>query len=109
MRTRRTFTYGEDDFLQKVASWAASNRYTMRDLDGHSLLLRRGSYWSWNAHPELSIRREGSTVMLDAWVCPIWGGEMDIARRGIGGYWAKSAARKQVNTLLMLLGQDPLP
>jgi hypothetical protein len=108
MRTNLTFTYEEDGVFQKVESWAASNRYKMRESDGQSMLLQRGGYWSWNAHPKLSIRKDGSNVTRDAWICPIWGGERDISIRGIGGFLAKPAARKQINKLLKLLGQDPL-
>lgn len=106
--TKKTFEYKKDDFFQIVDEWAKEEGFKIKEKGNDFMLLQKGGYLSWNAHPRLYVELKNGNAVIDAWINPIWGGRMEISSDSVVGVLAKNAAREKVNKLLSKFGQSPI-
>lgn len=106
--TKLSFTYTNKNLFDKVKKWAEEYGYKIEQSNNNYILLQKGSYWSWLAHPKLMVENEDGKVTLEVWINPIWGGRMEISSDNPMGFAAKSVARNQINKLLQEFDQKPI-
>lgn len=107
-KTIINFQYSKEDLFEVVSRWAADNGYDLKTKEENTRVYKNGSYWSFNAHTTLLVKKDGKDVTLEVWINPIWGGKMDVNVNGIVAVLPRKKATKQVNELLQLLGQKKL-
>jgi|SRR3989344_4182492 len=103
-----SFTYSDKNLFDKVKTWATENNYKVKQSNDNYMLLQKGGYFSFNAHPNLMVDNKDGQVTMEAWISPIWGGKMEISSDNPLGFAAKGAARGQINKLLTILNQKPI-
>jgi hypothetical protein len=106
--TKVSFKYSKEDLFDKVKSWAKENGFKIQQSSDSFMFLKKGGYWSWNAHPSVMIEKNNDTVNLECWINPIWGGKMEVTSDNFVGIAAKVAARKPINKLLEIFDVKPL-
>ena len=106
--TKIEFDYKKTDFFQIVDEWAKENKFTQVDSQEGFRYYRKGGWWSWNAHPRLKTNLKNGKALIEYWICPIWGGKLDVSSDEVLGFAAKKAARKFINKLLERFNQRPI-
>ncbi len=118
MKARTEIDFDADQDVQKVIEdWAEQHDYKFSRMEDDMRLYQRGSGF-WTAPMLLAFRQTGAHVHIEAYVfAPLFNRVISLfmvpeeSHIESGGFVAsipRSLARKDVNELLMTLGQPPL-
>ncbi len=116
-RTVRDFQYS-GNVWDVAAAWAEQNKYVLKGTDQSGQYYQRGT-GMWTAPRRVQIQWTGSYYHLEAWVhVPTFSivtslgmlpREMILESGGFRGVVPRNQGRREVNELLAMLGQPPIP
>ncbi len=116
-RTVREFQY-PGNIWDAVAAWAQQNGYELKGTDQYGQYYQKGTGF-WSTPRRVQLQWTGSVYRLEAWVhmptlnyVLAWGmlpREMILESGGFRGVVPRNMGRKEVNLLLAMLGQPPIP
>jgi len=116
-RTVREFQH-PGNVWEIAAAWAQQNGYALKGTDQYGQYYQRGTGF-WSAPRRVQLQWTGSAYHLEAWVhvptfnyILAWGilpREMILESGGFRGVVPRNMGRKEVNALLAMLGQPPIP
>ncbi len=116
-RTIRDFQHG-GNVWDIAAAWAQQNGYLLKGTDQSGQYFQKGTGF-WTAPRRVQIQWTGSYYHLEAWVhmptfnyvmaFGILPREMVLESGGFRGVVPRNQGRREVNELLAMLGQPPIP
>ena len=116
-RTVRDFQHG-GNVWEIAAAWAEQNGFELKGTDQYGQYYQRGTGF-WSAPRRVQLQWTGSFYHMEAWVhvptlnyVLAWGilpREMTLESGGFRGVVPRNMGRKEVNALLAMLGQPPIP